>query len=258
MVRGKGLGRPSSEWVKGNAPQLLLVLSLLLVLLPIGVLFYRAGDTYSRTDVIITVATVLYTSLTGALLWVTYFAYRPIVTMYTERQGHQVYLIVANTGQRPAADVKPSFSTPIMVNGEDLTKTIGIFKYPIGAIPPGGAITTGFGFGTQLFPDDPSEEQLAQGTDEQSDISLEENAAERLEDSRRDSPLTTTLRAEGIVSYLDQVNNRSYKHGIVLDARYLEGLSWFTSSRDRELERNIRDSRNELRAIRRLLNNKIE
>jgi hypothetical protein len=245
------------QQIKIRAPQLLLSLLLLLVFLAIGLFANRAEGNYSRADVIIAGATVLYTGLTGLLLSVTYFANRPIVTLFMEREGQRVYLTVANNGNRPATNVRLTFSNPVVVNGQDLTQNTGIFKHPIGTIPAGGAITTGFGFGTMLFPDDSSEEQLAGDLNDQSDITIDGTAAEQAKGQVANPAPRTTLWAEGIATYADQITKRTYEHSVVLDARYLEGLTWFTSSRDNAIERGIRDSRNELRAIRRILQNSV-
>jgi hypothetical protein len=230
--------------LKNKAPLMGLFILLTVALAAFGYFIYQAEGDYTRTDVIVAGATVLYTGLTGALFWVTFLANRPIVTLFTERERERVYLTIANSGNRPAADVTLSFPDPIMVDGRDLTQTTGIFKYPIGAIPAGGSITTGFGFGTALFPNDRLEAQMVQTM---------ADSAEDVGDGLSSSMSRTTLRAKGVVTYTDQISGRRYRHGIVLDARYLEGLTWFTSSRERDLERNIRDSRNELRSIRRLL-----
>lgn len=237
--------------LKNKAP-LLGLLVLLVILAAFAYFVSQAEGNYTRTDVIVAGATVIYTGLTGLLLWVTFLANRPIVTMYTERERDRVYLIIVNNGSRPAADVTLKFPSPIMVDGSDLTQSTGIFKYPIGAIPAGGSITTGFGFGTALFPSDKAEAQLAQSTGNEEMGATVDDAGDGEEALSSPAP-RTTLRAEGVVTYADQINGRRFRHNIVLDARYLEGLTWFTSSRDKDLERNIRDSRNELRSIRKLL-----
>jgi len=237
---------------KIRLPKFVLIIAVVIVLCAFAYFVGDADGKVSRADVIVAAATVLYTVLTGALLWATYSANRPIVTVYTERELDRIYLVVANNGNRPAAAVRLTFTEPILVDGRDLTQTTGIFLHPIGSIPAGGKISTGFGFGTMLFPTDRTEEDLVQDSASEGDTTTQGGGNDAGDAMSEPTP-RTTLRADGSVSYVDPTNGWAYRLPVVLDARYLEGLTWFTSSRDRDLERNIRDSRNDLRAIRRVL-----
>ncbi len=169
-----------------------------------------------------------------------------------ERNQLQIYLAVSNTGNRPAADIKLKFDSPVVVDGRDLRQDTGIFKHPIGSLPAGGSIVTGFGFGTSLFPGDKVEEKLAvHDRHEQGTIEVRSDDNDNLV-IPEDLP-SVTLYVEGKATYRDATSSMKYSHKVVIDARYLEGLTWFTSSRDREIPRYLQDSRDELRTIRRIV-----
>lgn len=232
-------------------PKWVLLALVIIVLLGSAIWVWNAEGDISRTDVIVSGATVLYTLLTGVLLSVTYFSNRPIITLYTERERGNIFLIITNGGNRPATNVRLNFPKEIIVEGRDLTATTGIFKYEIGAIPAGGRITTGFGFGTSLFPEDDDESRLAVKAREDSGVRDETSDHEQLPPDEVVEGHRTTLYQEGTVTYRDQINGQRYTHRIVLDARYLEGTTWFTSSVEREMPRHIKNLRDDVRDIRR-------
>lgn len=60
-----------------------------------------------------------------------------------------------------------------------------------------------------------------------------------------------TLRIHNnMASYQDASSPLKCSHPVVIDARYLEGVTWFTSSREREIPSTLRNIRDEVRSMR--------